>query len=84
MLTIGRIVHYTLSKQDVLLIGSQDRLGNHVAEGEVYPAIVARVFVGNDGKLANLQVFLDGNDSYWATSRHEGEGPNTWSWPPKV
>ena len=82
MLTIGRIVHYTLSKQDVLLIGSQDRLGNHVAAGQVYPAVVVRVFDGGVG--ANLQVFLDGNDTYWATSRLKGEEPGTWAWPERV
>jgi hypothetical protein len=81
--SIGRIVHYTLSKQDVLVIGSQNRLGNHVSEGDVYPAVVVRKFDPSTTTL-NLQVLLDGNDSYWATSRVEGEGPNTWAWPPRV
>lgn len=98
--TIGQIVHYTLSEQDAEQInrrrgdytvvatqesggetGFQAHVGNYVIAGEVYPAVVVRVF-GEQG--VNLQVFLDGNDSYWATSRSEGEGPNTWSWPPRV
>jgi hypothetical protein len=100
--TIGRIVHYTLSESDVLAIntrrsdyiaflrhrhegseetGFQAHVGNHVTAGEVCPAVVVRVFGEH---TANLQVLLDGSDTYWATSRVEGEGPNTWSWPPKV
>lgn len=99
--TIGRIVHYTLSEQDAEQInrrrddqrehahrtrgadetGFQAHVGNHAAAGVVYPAVVVRFF---GGAGVNLQVLLDGNDTYWATSRVEGEGPNTWSWPPKV
>jgi hypothetical protein len=100
--TIGWIVHYTLSEQDAEQInrrrsdyvaflrhrhegsvetGFQGHVGNSAAAGEVYPAIVVRTFGGD---YVNLQVLLDGSDSYWATSRREGEGPNTWSWPPKV
>lgn len=87
--TIGRIVHYTLNGYDV---GAIDRLyprvddtgrwlRNAVAEGQVYPALVVRAF---GGSAANLQVFLDGDATYWATSRVEGEGPARWSWPPRV
>jgi len=54
--TIGQIVHYKLSENDVLLIGSQDRLGNHVAAGQVYPAVVVRVFDGGVG--ANLAALI--------------------------
>lgn len=57
--------------------------GNHVAVGEVYPALVVRVF-DPSVTTANLQVLLDGNDTYWATSRVEGEEPGQWSWPPRV
>ncbi|MGP3965694.1 hypothetical protein ACTWPT_58105 [Nonomuraea sp. 3N208] len=32
----------------------------------------------------NLQVFLDGNDTYWVTSRSEGDQSDTWTWPPRV
>jgi len=100
--TIGRIVHYTLSESDVEQInrrrsdygaflrhrhegseetGFQAHVGNQVAAGEVYPAVVVRPF---GSTTANLQVLLDGSDTYWATSRVEGEGPNTWSWPQRV
>jgi hypothetical protein len=106
-LSIGRIVHYTLSEQDAQAInqrradfyafqrslkqqpepgqsgrsGHVGHIGNQASEGEVYPAVVVRTW---EEHLANLQVLLDGNDTYWATSRREGEGPNTWAWPQRV
>lgn len=58
-------------------------VGNHAEAGQVYPAIVVRVFDSTVG-TANLQVALDGNDTYWATSISEGEGPGTWAWPPRA
>jgi hypothetical protein len=57
--------------------------GNHASEGDVCPATVVRVF-HPETSTANLQVSLDGNDTYWATSRTEGEGPSHWTWPPRV
>lgn len=32
----------------------------------------------------NLQVFLDGNDTLWATSRQEGAEIGQWAWPERV
>lgn len=58
-------------------------IGNPTHEGDVYPATVVRVF-DPASPATNLQVHLDGNDAYWATSRCEGEGPGFWSWPPRV
>lgn len=63
--------------------GHQAHVGNHVQAGEVYPAIVVRVF-DPSVSTANLQVLLDGNDTYWATSRVEGDGECQWSWPPRI
>lgn len=84
--TIGRIVHYTLSESDANAIRSA-RIGltsgtyNNVAAGQVYPAIVVRTF---GGSAANLKVLLDGPDTFWATSRSEGDGECRWAWPPRV
>jgi len=90
--TIGRFVHYTLTEQDVSII-TGDRLNgtdevqrsrhNFVAPGQTYPALVVRNFGGD---AVNLQVFLDGTDTYWATSRTEGEPgeQGRWIWPPRV
>lgn len=54
--------------------GHQLHVGNHAAEGDQYPAVIVRVF-NAEGTTANLQVTLDGNDTYWATSRQAGDGP---------
>jgi hypothetical protein len=61
--------------------GHVAHVGNHAAAGDVCPAMVVRTF---GGPAANLQVHLDGTDTYWATSRCEGEGPGFWAWPPRV
>lgn len=55
--------------------------GNEVAEGDVCAAVIVRVF---SPETVNLQVLLDGNDAYWATSRAEGDEPGQWSWPPRA
>jgi hypothetical protein len=85
--TVGRIVHYRLSESDVQSIkfarsaaGGMYPQGNPVAPGDTYPAVVVRTFGGPN---VNLQVLLDGPDSFWATSRPEGDGPGTWCWPPR-
>jgi hypothetical protein len=61
-------------------IGAQAHIGNAVAEGHKFPGVVVSV---NDPDSANLQVFLDGNDVFWATSRHFDGGksplPGTWA-----
>lgn len=60
--------------------GAQAHIGNNAEAGQVYPAVSVRVWTPG---MANLQVLLDGNDVYWATSRHEGTEPGTWAWPPR-
>jgi len=83
--TIGRIVHYRLSAQDAAVIRTAGLSGNEAREGDVYPAMIVRVFASyGEHQMANLQVHLDGADNYWATSRAEGDGVNHWSWPPRV
>ncbi len=65
--------------------GHVGHTGNMAAEGDVFPAVVVRTWGSTPATFsANLQVFLDGNDTYWATSRSEGDGPGFWSWPPRV
>lgn len=61
--------------------GHVGHTGNHVLAGDIYPAVVVRVWDPDIG--CNLHVLLDGNDSYWATSRHEGTEAGQWSWPVK-
>lgn len=91
--SIGRIVHYRLSASDVTEINRQrtsepgaGRGGNSPAEGHVYPAMIVRVWSETpaEDEHIQLQVFLDGNDAYWATSRHQGDGLGEWFAPPRV
>ncbi len=58
--------------------------GNQASEGDVYPAVVVRDWDEAAGTV-NLQVLLDGNDTYWATSRTEAReqwpSPGQWCVP---
>lgn len=98
--SIGRIVHYKLSEHDAEAInrrradysasgpantGFQAHVGNRAEAGQVYPATIVRIFdPEGDSGTSNLQVALDGNDTYWATSRKTGDEEGAWSWPPRV
>lgn len=86
--TIGRIVHYRLSEQDAehITISAEahgGHRGNEVRAGEVYPAIIVRT--ADDDLRVNLQVFLDGPDTRWVTSRgYSVETGGCWFWPPRI
>lgn len=85
--TIGRIVHYTLGESDVANIKERRgdaHLGNRVEVGQVYPAMIVRVHGDTPTSFVNLQVFLDGRDAEWVTSRAVGMGPGTFAWPGMV
>ena len=60
--------------------GAQAHIGNEAHAGEVYPAIIVRVWGGD---CINGQAFLDGNDSFWMLSRQRGTEPGDWDWPPR-
>lgn len=98
--SIGRIVHFTFNAAQAAQVnkrredankspviasngGSVVHVGNAVHEGDVYPAMIVRVW-GAEGAPVQLQVFLDGNDTYWASSASEGAAQGCWSWPPRV
>ena len=61
--------------------GAQAHIGNEVSAGDVYPAMVLRVW-GQESGCSNLKVMLDGNDDFWATSINfdETKVPHTWHW----
>lgn len=100
--TPGRIVLYRLSADDALRIrtaradrtpaifgsgGTVAPVGNEVNAGDVYPAVLVRVWGDTPESHCNIQVLLDGPDTYWATSRqhsHDENAQGTWSWPPRV
>ena len=95
--TKGRIVHYVLTESNAGYItnrrvpgvghgkswpaGSQAHVGNPAVTGEHVPAMIVEVFMAEG--CVNLQCFLDGNDSFWATSRmfdEKEKTPGTWHW----
>ena len=75
---VGRRVLYMLSDADAREIIHVDRRqagqaharGNDPHGGQVYPGVI----VADWGGSANLQVFLDGTDTFWPTSRPEYRG----------
>lgn len=93
--TIGHIVHYRLAEADVARIDAQRRAGlglghfgphgSQVEPGQVVPLIVVKVWDGDpEDVMVNGQAFLDGTDTLWVMSAHEGDDPGTWAWPPRV
>lgn len=83
--SVGRLVHYRLSAKDAETINHRrtQHVGNPANEGDILPMIMVRVWPG-DTHGVNGQVLLDGNDQLWVTSVAEGDGPGTWSSPPRV
>lgn len=78
---VGDQVLYRLSRADVERINSIDPARtrrNAVRFGQDYAAVVVATFGGQS--TANLQVFLDGDSSYWATSRNQGGEPGQWQY----
>lgn len=80
-------------KEDKWPLGAQAHIGNTACSGDVLPAVAVKVIGDAPNPLVNLQVFLDGNDTYWATSRYEdvekfaddtaSATPGRWFWPPR-
>lgn len=82
--TVGRLVLYKLSAEDAENINrwpktAQRHFGNTVQEGDLLPTLVVKVWEGNG---INGQVFLDGNDSLWITSKSQGGKTGQWNWMP--
>ncbi len=61
-------------------LGAQAHVGNDVNVGDIYPAMILRVW-GTSG-CSNLKVMLDGSDEYWATSisYENDKRPGSWHW----
>jgi hypothetical protein len=70
-------------------LGAQAHIGNQAEAGHVYPMLIVRVWGESDVSAVQGQVFLDGNDCYWATSRMQVVEDSTdkqghWFAPPRV
>lgn len=81
----GHMVLYTLSPVDVIYI---DRLrsersphANRAEAGQVYPMMIVRVWGETPESAVNGQVFLDGDDVLWVTSRTQGHDFGQFSYP---
>lgn len=86
---IGQIVHYTLNDQDVARVEEIRRGGstlffNKVEAGQVCPMLIVRTWGSTPESSVNGQVFLDGDDVLWVTSRSAGEGPGHFAMAPIV
>ena len=57
--------------------GAQAHIGNEVTEGDTFPMLITRVWGSDPTSAVNGQVFLDGNDVFWATSRSVGDQNGT-------
>ncbi|MFG2277508.1 hypothetical protein ACGFNQ_02320 [Streptomyces asoensis] len=84
-LTEGDVAHINPWRRDFHDNGSADshtgfvgHVGNWVQAGDVFAAVVSRVHAEST-VTCNLRVLLDGSDTYWATSRAEGDEPGRWS-----
>lgn len=74
--------------------GAQAHIGNPVHAGDIFPAMIVRLWDQPEHPvtattLVQLQVFLDGNDTYWATSVSQlqpelGDQWPCWFEPPRV
>jgi hypothetical protein len=61
--------------------------GNRINEGDIFPMLIVRVSPHPNKQNmveVNGQVFLDGNDCLWITSRTMGDKPGDWFEPPRV
>ena len=65
-------------------LGAQAHIGNRVEQGMNFPMIIVRTWGDTPESAVQGQVMLDGNDTYWATSRVCGEQAGMWHWPERV
>jgi hypothetical protein len=84
-LTEGDAAHINPWRRDFHQSGSAEsrtgfvgHIGNSVQAGDLFPAVVVRVHAEST-VTCNLRVLLDGSDTWWATSRAEGDDPGRWS-----
>lgn len=94
--SVGRIVHYMLDESDAerisgrrAAVGDLHNVGNAAQAGQVFPMVITRVWGDDPLSAVNGQVFLDGNDCYWATSKQQVAGDSVdqqglWFAPPFV
>lgn len=83
--SIGRIVHYRLQESELPVIRGYG--GNPVNAGDVFPAIIVKVWGDKPESAVQLKVMLDGPRDFWRTSAAcdpQGKANGAWFWPPRV
>jgi hypothetical protein len=84
----GLWVDYALASYDVEAIAARRGMsegilnGNAANEGDVYPLLITRPWGDTPTSVCNGQVFLDGNDILWVTSRRQDENAAPGGQPP--
>ena len=63
--------------QNAWPLGAQAHIGSHAEAGQVFPMVIVRVWGDDPVSAVNGQVFLDGNDVFWATSRQQVTADST-------
>lgn len=88
--SINRVVQYCMSEADVdrakRELKRDGRHGNEPRVGELYPAMIVKVFGDTPGAAFTVQVLLDANFSLWVTSTNITAAPKERHciWPPRV
>ena len=89
--TIGRIVHYKVSENDVqhYTFRPMDHPSfNLPYPGDVFPMVITNVNPDSDGVVRTLSgnVIVNNGTMFWTGSVTEGLGdvPGQWFWPPRV
>lgn len=67
-------------------LGYVAHVGNRVEAGDRFPMVIVRVWGAEPTEQTSVNgtVLLDGTDTYWATSRSQGDAPGQWHEPARV
>ncbi|MFF8817848.1 hypothetical protein ACF07D_07615 [Leucobacter sp. NPDC015123] len=98
--TIGRVVHYRLSREDAESVNkrrsdTEAHLEEHRELATGVQVHVGFPVVAGDAQAAiivgiavsgnpNLKVLLDGTDVLWVPDAGAGHADGQWSWPPRI
>src|SRR6266478_1121809 len=85
----GRIVYFVFDENHAQQVKARRDLhsttnrsaasmGNGVKAGDIYPAMVVRVW--DESGCSNLQIVLDGDDNHWAISVNFNPEKSQFSW----
>ena len=81
--TVGRILHYTVTKADAEKVNPLRSSAAHVHAGKklVAGAVLPLIVTDVDKDGFSGQLFLDGNDTLWIEHTKLGDGEGQCAWP---